>query len=380
MSAAVTVQDFPEIRWRGHWIWVPEEPIVPSGMLGGRADPHAKEAHGLFRKRITLAQTPARAPARITADSRYALYVNGVEVGRGPVRSQPRRLHYDLYDLAPYLAAGENVLAVYVKYYGTPKSFWMPAAPNLTLGRTGILVLEADLGAAGWVVSDPSWKAHKAEGWSEEWRGGPGGAMSIIEGGVPVEVFDARLLAANWQAASFDDSAWGAAQVVPAVHIGGFARTQPPTDPYGPLLPRPIGALGGEIMRPVRVRVEPLAGVVDSAIGSPVKRVEASLKLEPRAAAAAEQPARGSSGGVGERGGGDRGAAAGARRGAGGQRAGGAGHGAHYGGGGAVCGRGAGGHGAGFFVCRGADHGAGAGAGGAARGHPVYGTRGRRPL
>ena len=54
MSAGVTVQDFPEIRWHGHWIWVPEEPIVPTGMLGGRIDPHAKEAHGLFRKRITL--------------------------------------------------------------------------------------------------------------------------------------------------------------------------------------------------------------------------------------------------------------------------------------------------------------------------------------
>ena len=55
---------------------------------------------------------------------------------------------------------------------------------------------------------------------------------------MPVEVFDARLFAPGWQAADFDDGAWGAAQVVPAVHIGGFARTQPPTDPYGPLFPR----------------------------------------------------------------------------------------------------------------------------------------------
>ena len=33
-----------------------------------------------------------------------------------------------------------NALEVYVKYYGMPKSYWMPAAPNLTLGKTGILV------------------------------------------------------------------------------------------------------------------------------------------------------------------------------------------------------------------------------------------------
>ena len=91
------------------------------------------------------------------------LFVNGQEVFRGPIRSQPRRLHYDLFDLAPYLQPGENFLAVYVKYYGTPKSFWMPAAPNLTLGKTGILVFEANLGAMGWLVSDPSWKARKAD-------------------------------------------------------------------------------------------------------------------------------------------------------------------------------------------------------------------------
>ena len=289
MSAEVTVQDFPEIRWHGHWIWVPEEPIVPTGMLGGRIDPHAEEAHGLFRKRIVLGSVPARVPARITADSRYALFVNGKEVGRGPVRSQPRRLHYDLYDLSPYLQAGENILAVYVKYYGTPKSFWMPAAPNLTLGRTGILVFEADLGEDGWITSDPSWKAHKAAGWSDEWRKGPGGTTGVIEGGVPVEVFDARLFMPGWQAAGFDDGPWGAAQVVPAVHIGGFARTQPPTDPYGPLFPRTIAALGGEIMLPAAVRVEPLAGPVDTALGSPIKRVEASIALAPAGAPRAGQ-------------------------------------------------------------------------------------------
>jgi alpha-L-rhamnosidase len=149
MSAAVTPHDFPEIGWQGHWIWVPEEPIKQSGSLSAGINPQAPETHGLFRKRVHLDQVPDRAPARVTADSRYALFVNGQEVFRGPIRSQPRRLHYDLFDLAPYLQPGENVLAVYVKYYGTPKSYWMPATPNLTLGKTGILVFEANLGAAG---------------------------------------------------------------------------------------------------------------------------------------------------------------------------------------------------------------------------------------
>lgn len=275
--APVTPQDFPEIRWRGHWIWVPEEPIKPSGFFAGSIDPHAKESHGLFRKRVYLDSVPARAPARITADSRYALFVNDQEVGRGPIRSQPHRLYYDLFDLAPYLQSGENVLAVYVKYYGTPKAFWMPATPNLTLGKSGILVFGADLGAAGWLVSDSTWKAHKAEAWDDTWRNG---SEDPVSEGIPIEVFDARRFPHNWREVSFDDSSWGTAQIVPALYGGSFAHSQPPTDPYGPLYPRSIAQLDGAVKRPATFQIETLAGQVDLTIGDPVKRVETTLGLQ----------------------------------------------------------------------------------------------------
>ena len=209
----VTPVDFPEIRWHGHWIWVPEEPITPGDPLPVVRTTHAKETHGLFRKTLSLENVPDRAPARITADSRYALYVNGQEAYRGPIRSQPRRLHYDLFDLAPFLQAGENVIAVYVKYYGAPKSYWMPAVPNMTLGKTGILVFETDLGAAGWLVSDATWKARKADAWNPDWRGDAEG-FGVED--IPVEVFDARRFPHSWREAGFDDSDWGAAQPVPA--------------------------------------------------------------------------------------------------------------------------------------------------------------------
>ena len=39
----------------------------------------------------------------------------------------------------------------------------MPAVPNMTLGRTGILVFEVDLGEGRWLVSDPTWKTKKCE-------------------------------------------------------------------------------------------------------------------------------------------------------------------------------------------------------------------------
>jgi hypothetical protein len=60
MSAQVTAHDFPEIRWRGQWIWCPEEPIVPNPALIPTVDFSAKEAHGLFRKTLHLDEVPER--------------------------------------------------------------------------------------------------------------------------------------------------------------------------------------------------------------------------------------------------------------------------------------------------------------------------------
>jgi len=287
MSTPVTSNDFSEIRWRGHWIWT-EPPAMPGSPFAGMdgADKRA-EAHGLFRKSFSLERVPERAPARITADSRYVLFVNGQEAYRGPVRSQPRRMHYDLFDLAPYLKAGENVVAVYVKYYGTANSYWIPAVANATLGKTGVLVFEAnlfeanlfeanvfaaDLGEGGWLVSDGSWKATKSDAWSE-----PPAAGGPVGGGIPVEIFDAGRFPYGWEQPGFDDAAWGNAVLIPAVHIGGFARTQPPTDPYGPLYPRPIARLGGETCVPAAIQVESLQAPVDLSDDSPMKCVESSM-------------------------------------------------------------------------------------------------------
>jgi hypothetical protein len=231
MTDPITPKDFGEIRWRGNWIWT-EAPAIPrdrfAAMRGSR-EPR-KEAHGLFRKTFTLASVPKRVPARITADSRYLLFVNGREVNHGPVRSQPRRLHYDLLDLAPYLTQGENVVAIHVRYYGTAKSCWMPAVANMMLGRSGVLVFEANVGPLvdaedGWLVSDASWRATKSDAWSEPPKGG-----GPVGGGVPVEIFDAGRFPYGWEQPGFDDSAWESAALIPAMHIGGLARTQPPTD------------------------------------------------------------------------------------------------------------------------------------------------------
>ena len=184
----ITAADFPDIRWHGNWIWCdpPPPPRFRPGMES--AGPDRPEVHALFRKTFTLEQVPGRAPARITADSRYLLYANGREVFRGPIRSQPRRMFYDLFDLAPYLKAGENVLAVYVKYYGSPKSFWMPAPPTRSLGRSGVMVFEAQIAAGqappGWSPTAPGRRTRAAPGLK---TGAAGSRLGFMEEGIPVE-------------------------------------------------------------------------------------------------------------------------------------------------------------------------------------------------
>lgn len=273
MTVPVTRDDFPGIRWHGHWIWLPEEEVQPSGFWTAGEPRNATETHGLFRKSFELVDVPERVPARLTADSRYILYVNGVEVGRGPIRSQPRRLHYDLYDLAPYLEAGENVLAVHVECFSTANAFWMPPVPNNSLGLRGVLVFEADLGKH-WLISDESWRTSKTDAWRSDWM--EEGAHHY---GIPLEVVDARRLDPAWMLPRFDDTTWNQAILVPAMHIGGFRRTQPPTDPYGPLYPRPIAQLDGDRLLPVSMIAETLAGMPDTSKGSPMARVQSTLDL-----------------------------------------------------------------------------------------------------
>jgi hypothetical protein len=279
----ITPRDFPEIRWRGHWIWVPEEPIAAGSPFGDDASAQRPESHGLFRKTFNLDQVPGSVPARITADSRYVLYVNGQEVFRGPIRSQPRRLYYDLFDLAPYLQSGQNLIAVYVKYFGMAKAYWMPAVANATLGRSGILVFEANLGQNGaaaeqWLVSDDSWLARKSKAWSADGEDGP---VHMVVAGVPVEVFDARKQTPGWHTIDFDDSDWGQAQVITPRHIGGRGRSQPPTDPYGPLFPRPIAKLVGERMDVTGITIEQLQSPPDTTSKNPAKRVETAMFTQP---------------------------------------------------------------------------------------------------
>lgn len=151
-----------------------------------------------------------------------------MELGRGPVRSDPRAAHCDVVDLAPHLRVGENVIAVVGRHFGQATSWWMPVPPSYSLGA-GSLVFEALIGDE-WLTTDRSWRTLAGEAWTPVPV--PGDVACL-----PLESFDARRHPHGWQEPGFDDSAWRKAFEITPFHTGGHGDPYPPSEPFGMLRP-----------------------------------------------------------------------------------------------------------------------------------------------
>lgn len=222
----------------------------------------------LMRRILDLDAVPSTAPCRVWADGRYVLAVNGIEVGRGPVRSDPRRAHYDLVDLAPFLRPGRNVLAVTARHFGRATSWWMPAPPSYTMGGGGV-VLEAVIGDLV-LVSDRHWRTQSGDAWTP--IAVPGDVASL-----PLESFDARMHPALWREPDFDDSSWARAFEITPFHTGAHSFLSPPSEPFGALLP-PVRSAFPDGERHV-ARADTVRRVVGAALESdPVRQVLADQR------------------------------------------------------------------------------------------------------
>jgi len=239
-----TMTNFPPGRWRGEWIWADRStdwtPTV--------ADPAASDRRtAAFRRVVDLADVPDHVPARLAAVGRATWWVNGVEVGRGPVRTNPRRSVWDDSDIAPFLIAGRNVITVMVTVDGE-SSAWFMAPPRASDLARGALAFEAHLGDARigsdeWLVSDDRWTSTILSGW-----GGTRSSDLVHRGG---ELLDASSLPASWASPTDDDAvvSWPAARRLRPRVFGDSGRTVPPTHPVGPFGGRPIS-------RPVPVDID----------------------------------------------------------------------------------------------------------------------------
>lgn len=186
-----------------------------------------------FRKSFVLRRKPLSARLLVTGLGFYRVWVNGKEITKGilaPYISNPDHLvYFDRYDLAPYLAAGENVLGFQLgngmqnapggTVWDFQKAPWR-GAPKLSFAL--------DLGAVRVLSADERVKTAPSPVLFDDLRCGVR--------------YDARKEIPGWNAPGFDDTLWANAVLAPAPR--GEARLCEAE----PILPT------GEALKPVSVK------------------------------------------------------------------------------------------------------------------------------
>jgi hypothetical protein len=155
----------PATMKRAKWIWC-------KGSGDGGYNLSAR-----FFKEFDLA-APGHAELRITADSRYRVWVNGTWVNDGPGKAYPEHFTFDVYDISGLLRPGANRIEVAARHYGVGTFHGIAREPGLL----------AELEAGGEVVAATD----------ASWMGAPDPALARWVPKVscqmePCELFDARL-------------------------------------------------------------------------------------------------------------------------------------------------------------------------------------------
>lgn len=162
-----------------------------------------------FRKDFDLKKKVKKAEARIAADSKYWLWINGeMAVFEGGLKRGPNRndSYYDIIDLAPYLKKGKNDIRLLLWYFG--KSGFS----HNSSGKSGIIFDAPEIG----LTSDRTWLSQRLDAFQTADKPKPNYRLS--EANIR---YDARLE--------------GQDRFKPSVEIGRWGD-----QPWGGLVLRPI--------------------------------------------------------------------------------------------------------------------------------------------
>jgi len=202
--------------------------------------------HVYFRKNLELPAAPLRACIRVTADTRYRLFVNGSCLLRGPARAFPNAPACDELDIAPFLVRGSNVIAAHAL------SFGVSTAQNVFRGRAGFFLegeAEFDGGAKVEFHTNQTWRCMEASGYCRQARrcGPQLGYQEHYDAARAPAEWGELATRPTWASAGYDDASWQ-----PACVLGA-----PGILPWRTLEKRGIPLLASQLQPPLRVVSQP---------------------------------------------------------------------------------------------------------------------------
>jgi len=205
-------------KWEAQWIWMPDN--IQSDVM-------------LARRSFNLKELPKKAILRISAASKYELFVNGIYICQGPARSAPHHQSFDVLDISSVLKEGGNSIAIKVHYQKGTTSYHLK-------GRAGLLV-QLDLenrNLTSTIISDTTWKVHPDLSWDNN-----SPAINRFQLVVDDNIdFNKKII--DFETTNFDDSDWF--QAIPLLRNSGWPapkKTETATSlttPWTSLIPRDI--------------------------------------------------------------------------------------------------------------------------------------------
>ena len=200
--------------WKAQWIWTAD------------VDRHPRHQAVVARRRFTLASI-ASATLRLSADTRYRLWINGVWVTDGPGRSWPAHHRFDHFDATPFLVNGENVIAVEVLHVGF--------ATMQSVPQEAALLVQLDVsdvrGRITTIASDATWCIRPVAGL----RADTARMMITMEA---VEWRDLRADPDDLISLACDEASWPQATAWHAAEGGPWGDLQPREVPQEIRIPR----------------------------------------------------------------------------------------------------------------------------------------------
>jgi len=194
-------------NWNAKWIWHDEKQMIP----GENGKYHQMV---FFRREFYVPDSNCTLEIKVTADSRYRLFLNDKSTSIGPCKGDSNTWYYETVDLSGKLKEGKNVLAAWVIHYGDYNTSPAGKAGPASVWRTskgGFLLDGSLMDDNSSIVEDLSsgegWKCLLDSAMSFEKED-----FTLFVGGT--EIVDGSKLPHGWRNINYNDDQWKAAVAV----------------------------------------------------------------------------------------------------------------------------------------------------------------------